>query len=208
MLLRRRPLLTALALLVLSIPFVYEVGVGNVNAFLLLGLLTAWRAFVRGRAWASGSLLAVAAAMKVTPIMAAWWAIVVGGRRAAVGVLITLGVASAVSLGGAGLANHLAYVEALTGGAVSFYPLSLGGMLAFAGLPEPAARVLVGICAFAAVLLIWKLRRRPDRSFQAAVVATIAASPAVSINWFVLLLALLAPLAWPVPRPPAVTETG
>jgi len=208
MLLRRRPLLTALALLVLSVPVVYEVGVGNVNAFLLFGFLTAWRAFAGGRPSVSGSLVAVAAALKVTPIMAAWWAIAVGGRRAAVGVLITVAVAAAVSLGGAGLANHLAYIEALTSGAVGFSPLSLGGMLRFAGLPEPAARVLVWVAAFAAVLLIWKLRRRPDRSFQAAVVAMIAASPAVSINWFVLLLALLAPVAWPVPRRPGVTPSG
>lgn len=199
-LLRRRPVLTATALLLLSVPFVYEFAVGNVNSFLLVALLAAWRAFAAGRPATSGGLAAVASAVKVTPIFVGWWAVVTGGRSALVALLGTGVVALLVSLAGAGLENHLAYVSALAGGAVSFSPLSLGGMLRFLGVSESMTRIVVAAVAAGAVLLIWRLRNRPDRGFQVAVVAMIAASPAVSINWFVLLLALLAPLAWPLPE--------
>ncbi|HWP61867.1 MAG TPA: glycosyltransferase family 87 protein [Candidatus Binatia bacterium] len=209
MLLRRRPALTATALLLLSVPFVYEFAVGNVNSFLLLGLLVAWRAFTAGRPATSGGLAAMAAGIKVSPIFVGWWAVVTGGRSALVALLGTGVAALLVSLAGAGLDNHLAHVTALAGGAVSFSPLSLGGMLRFVGVPETLASLIVIAIVAAAAILVWRLRRRPDRGFQVAVVAMIAASPAVSINWFVLLLALLAPAAWPLPeQAPTGRPTG
>jgi hypothetical protein len=187
-------------LLALSVPFVYEFAVGNVNSFILLGLVLGWQRYVRKGATALGAVGALGAAIKVTPAAVVWWALVVGHRRAR---FVALGIAAAallVSFVGAGLANHVAYVEALAAGDVRFSPLSLGGMLRFVGVPDPAVRITVAAVVCTALILIWRLRDRPDRGFQVAVVAMIAASPAVSINWFVLLLALLAPLAWPLPE--------
>ncbi len=202
MLLREAPILTATALLPLSLSFTYEFAVGNVNSFILLGLLIGWRAFATGRLATSGTLAAIGAALKVTPIFLGWWAVVAGGRRALVALVGAGLVALLVSLVGAGLGNHLAYVRALAGGAASFSPLSLGGMLRFVGVPESLGRIVVAAVVVGAVLLVWRLRERPGRGFQVAVVTMIVASPAVSINWFVLLLALLAPIAWPLSEGP------
>jgi hypothetical protein len=131
--------------------------------------------------------------------MAVWWVLATRGRAAFPAVVGTAAVALAVSLVGAGIDNHLAYVAALTGGAVDYSPLSLPGMLRFLGAPGLVVRAILPAVWLGAPVLIWRLRRRPARAFQVAVVAMIAASPAVSINWFVFLLALLAPAAWPYP---------
>ena len=50
MLARRRPLLTAGVMLLLLIPTVYEIGVGNLNSMVLLGLIFTWRWATRGPA--------------------------------------------------------------------------------------------------------------------------------------------------------------
>lgn len=207
MLLRRRPVITATALLILSVPVVYEFAVGNVNSFILLALVVGWRAFAAGRQATIGVLAAIAAAIKVTPVLVAWWAIVADGKAARVAVLVAGAAALSVGLIGAGLDNHAAYLAALSRGDVSFSPLSVGGALRYLGVPEPMARGLVVALVIGAIVLIWRLRRRPEWGFQVAVVAMIAASPAVSINWFVLLLATLAPVVWPLPRE-ATQTTG
>ncbi len=199
MLLRGRPVITATALLILSVPFVYEFSVGNVNSFILLALVVGWRAFAAGRPAAIGALAGIAAVVKVTPVLVAWWAIVADGKTARLAVLVAGAAALAVGLIGAGLDNHAAYLAALGRGDVSFSPLSVGGALRYLGVAEPMARALVAALIVGAIALVWRFRARPDRAFQVAVVATIAASPAVSINWFVLLLATLAPVVWPLP---------
>jgi len=199
LLLRRRPVMTATALLLLAVPFVYEFAVGNVNSFILLALLASWRAATGARMGVAGSLTTLAATVKVTPAMVVWWTLAAGGRAALPAIVGTAAVALAVSLVGAGVDNHLAYIAALTGGAVDYSPLSLPGMLRFLGAPGLVVRAILPAVWLGAPILIWRLRRRPARAFQVAVVAMIAASPAVSINWFVFLLALLAPAAWPYP---------
>lgn len=199
MLLRGRSVITATALLILSVPFVYEFSVGNVNSFILLALVVGWRAFAAGRPATIAALATIAAALKVTPILVAWWAIVADGKTARLAVLVAGAAALAVGLVGAGLDNHAAYLAALSRGDVSFSPLSVGGALRYLGVAEPMARALVAALIVGAIVLVWRLRTQPDRAFQTAVVAMIAASPAVSINWFVLLLATIAPVVWPLP---------
>ena len=39
---RRRPILIGLAVLVLSIPIVYDIGVGNLNSLLIGGIVGTW----------------------------------------------------------------------------------------------------------------------------------------------------------------------
>ena len=63
MLLRRRPVLTALVLFALVIPITYEIGVGNVNALLLVGAVGVWLLAVQGRSAPSGVLAGVMVAV-------------------------------------------------------------------------------------------------------------------------------------------------
>ncbi len=194
----QRPLLTVGALLTLAVPLVYEIGVGNVNSFLLLGLVLTWRAYARGQDRVAGAVTAVTTALKLTPGIMAWW-LLTQKRWNAIAAFTATGIAVAmVSVIGAGLDAHLQYVSILGDGSVSLSPLSLGGMLSYIGLPENLARLVPIIAIAAGFIGIWVFRERPGVAYSIGVVTMIAGAPAVSINWFVLLFALIAPLAWPV----------
>jgi hypothetical protein len=150
MLARRVPLLTALAMLLLLIPTVYEIGVGNLNSFLLLGVILTWRFATRGHEPAAGAIAAVMTAVKLTPGMMLWWLLVTARWRAVLAGVVTGLVVLVISVLGAGL------------------------------------------------VAIFLLRRRPAWSFGVTVLVMIYGSPAVAINWYVLLYALVAPFAWPL----------
>jgi hypothetical protein len=198
LLMRRRPLLTAAAMIVLLVPLVYEIGVGNVNSFLLLGLILTWRAFANGANATAGGLVGAMTPAKLTPAAAGWW-LIVHGRWSAVGAAIVAAlVVGAISLVGAGVDNHVRYLEILLGGGFSPSPLSLGGVAELLGAPATIARLVPFVAIAIGLFAVWGLRRNPGPSFAAAVVTMIAGSPAVSVNWYVLLLALLAPAAWPL----------
>jgi hypothetical protein len=49
----------------------------------------------------------------------------------------------------------------------------------------------------AGTVAIWLLRQRPDWAFVAAIATMVLGSPTVSISWYALFFAMLAPLAWP-----------
>jgi hypothetical protein len=197
---RRRPLLTAAAMLVLLIPTVYEVGVGNLNSMLLLGLILTWRWATRGPEPAAGVMAALLTVVKLTPAALGWWLIVSGKRRAVVAAVVTAVVALVVSILGAGLDTHLEYLGLLRDpNAMAPSPLSLGGMAVYLGLPQGVAYVLPMAAIGIGIVAIFLLRHRPAWSFAATVLVMIFGSPAVAINWYVLLYALIAPLAWPLP---------
>ena len=196
---RRRPMLLAGAMIVLLIPTVYEIGVGNLNSTLLLGLVLTWRWATRGRETPAGAVAAVMTAVKLTPAAAVWWLLVTGHRRAVLAAAVTGRVVLAVSIAGAGLDPHLQYLGFLgSSGAIGKSPLSLAGMAIFLGVPDGIANLLPTLAIAVGLTAIVLLRRRPGLAFAAVVLTMIYGSPAVSINWYVLLYALLAPLAWPV----------
>jgi len=198
MLIRRIPLAMAGAMLVLLIPTVYEVGVGNLNSFLLLGLLLVWRFAVSGREEPAGAIAAVMTAVKLTPAMTVWWLLVTGHRRAVLAAVVTGGVVLLVSVLGAGIGPHLEYLGILSNRAViGTSPLSLGGMARYVGVPGAIADALPTVAILAGIVAVVVLRNRPALAWCAVVVTMIYGSPAVSINWYVLLYALLAPVAWP-----------
>lgn len=200
MLIGRRPLLTACAMLVLLVPTVYEIGVGNVNSFLLLGLVVMWRLAAAGRDAGAGAVAAVMTAVKITPGITLWWLLVTGRRRAVAAAVVSGLVVLLVSVAGAGVGPHLEYLGIMANrGMVGTSPLSLGGMARYLGVPASVADLLPTAAALAGIAVVFLLRRRPAVAFGAAVVTMIYGSPAVSINWYVLLYALLAPLAWPLP---------
>ena len=217
MLARRLPLIVmAGAVLVLLVPTVYEIGVGNLNSMILLGTILMWRELRLGRQPAAGALGAVMTAVKLTPAALVWWLLTTGRRRAFVVAVVSGVVALGVSILGAGLGTYVEYLRLLAGGtAIAPSPLSLAGMAEYVGVPVSAARYLPTLFAVGGVVAVFLLRRRPALAYAAAIVTMIYGSPSVSINWFVLLYALLAPLAWrlgtapqdPGGRPPAFTAT-
>jgi hypothetical protein len=199
MLARRVPIATAIAILVLAIPTVYEIGVGNVNTFVLLGLLGIWRFATIGREREAGIVTALLTAIKLTPGIMGLWLLATGRRRGFAWFVGSGLVVLAVSVLGAGLGHHLEYLQLVVSGeGFGIYPLSVGGWARYLGAPAAIYERLPMLCAVAGVVLIFLLRDRPAASFRVGVVTMILGSPAVNINWFVLLYALLAPTAWPI----------
>ena len=207
MLARRLPLLLAGAMLVLLIPTVYEIGVGNLNSFLLLGLILTWRFATHGHEPAAGAIAAVMTAFKLTPAMLAWWLLVTGRRRAVVAAIVTGLIVLGASVVGAGLDAHLEYLRILSDhGSIGNSPLSLAGMARFIGVPAPIADLMPALAALAGLVAVALLRHRPAIAFCIAVLTMLYGSPAVSINWYVLLYALLAPVAWPLQPVPTAAK--
>jgi len=197
---RRRPVVTSVAVIVLAIPLAYEIGVGNVNGLLLAAAVACWILVRDGRAAAAGPVAAVMVAVKLTPLPVAAWVVGAGGRRGLVGLLVGLVVAGLVSLLGAGLDAHLTYLDVArttaTTGLSSFSP---GGLVRTLGLPDPVPTLVPTALLVGGSLLSWILaaRGRPAAGFCVAVVAWTFGSAVVNVNTLTLLLALLAPVAWP-----------
>ncbi|HXG39479.1 MAG TPA: glycosyltransferase family 87 protein [Candidatus Limnocylindrales bacterium] len=196
---RRRPLLTAGALVALNVPIVYELAVGNVNAFLLLGVVGTWWLLVRGHDRSAGALVALVTALKLSPI--ALVAFLIGQRRwqalaGFVGAGLAIGL---VSLAGAGLDAHLEYlgiVRATVDSGTS--DLSLAGLARAIGVPTSIADRLPIVALVAGSALTLGLRTRPAAAYRIATLTLVFGSPVVNINTYTLLLALLAPAAWPM----------
>ena len=196
---RRVPLQLAIAMLILAVPTVYEIGVGNLNAMVLLGLILVWRWAIHGQEGTAGVIAAVMTAVKLTPAMMIWWLLATGRRWA---VLSAAGAGTAVllvSVLGAGFDTHLQYLGVLRDGSIGMSPLSLGGMATYAGTPPAVARYLSTVAIAVGLVLVVVFRHHPGTAFGVAVVTMIYGSPSVSVNWYVLLYALLAPFAWPAP---------
>ena len=200
-LLRRIPVQTAFAIVVLVIPTVYEIGVGNVNSFLLLGMLLVWRSATRGRDDVAGVLGAAMTAVKVTPGMTGWWLLVTGRTRGFAAFVLAGGAILVISVLGAGLDAHVEYLRILGDrSVVGVSPISVGGLAAQAGVPGAVANLLPMLCAAVGLSAMWMTRRDLAGSYRIAVVTMILGSPAVQVNWLILLYALLGPSAWPAAR--------
>jgi hypothetical protein len=195
---RRLPLGLGLAMLVLLIPTVYEIGVGNLNSMVLLGAILGWRCAVRGPEFLSGVIGAALTVVKLTPATLVWWLLATRRWQAVVAAGITGLLGLGLSILGAGWETHVEYLQLLgSGTAFGISPLSLGGMAVFVGLPIEVARLLPTVAIAVGLVVIVLLGRSPGLAFGMAILTMIYGSPAVSINWYVLLYALLAPIAWP-----------
>jgi hypothetical protein len=196
---RRRPILIGLAVIVLSVPLVYEIGVGNLNALLIAGIVGAWYLLVRGRDVAAGAVIAGMTALKLTPVVLAWW-LITQRRWSAFRAFVVAGlVLAAISVIGAGLSAHLEYLgivrETSTVGTSS---LSLAGVARFIGIDPAIGNLLPTIALVVGFVAIWLLRARPGLAYSVGVVTMLFGSPVVNINWFTVLLAALAPVVWPL----------
>ncbi len=197
---RRRPILIGLAVLLLSIPLVYEIGVGNLNALLVAGIVGTWYLLVRGRDAAAGALIAAMTVLKLTPVVLAWWLITQRRWSAVRAFLVTGAALGVVSLIGAGIPAHFEYLgivrQTSTTGTSD---LSLAGMARFVGVDPSIANLLPTIALVGGIVLVWVFRERPALAYATGVLTMLFGSPVININWFTLLLAALAPIVWPVP---------
>jgi hypothetical protein len=197
--LRERPILVGLAVLLLSIPIVYQIGVGNLNGPIVAGTVGAWYLLTRRKDVAAGAVFALMTAFKVTPGIFLWWLITQRRWDAFKAFVVTGLVVLAVSVLGAGVQAHLEYlgIARQTAAAGTTY-LSLAGAARYVGVPAEIANVLPTASIVVGVVAVWLLRARPGAAYVAAIFTMIAGSPVVQITWFTILLGVLAPIVWPM----------
>ncbi len=193
----RRRYVAAIVVALLSQAIAVQLLVGNVDALLIAGAIVVWRA---PRKWdpAVGAIVALMAGVKLLPIAFGWWLLCQRRWRAVgwmIGALVVLG---GVSLLGAGLDAHIAYLgiarQTTVQGATAE---SLAAVARMFGVPGGIASVLpiafFGLCAVA----MFVLRNRPGATYAIAVLASVFGSPVVNTENLARLLPLLAPLGDP-----------
>lgn len=198
--LRRRPILVGLAVIALTIPLVYEIGVGNLNALLVAGIVAAWYLLTRGRDLPAGAIIAAMTALKLTPVVLAWWLITQRRWDGGKGFVLAGLTIAAISVLGAGLSAHLEFLGIIRQTAsAGTTVLSLAGAARYLGIDAGVASALPTLALVAGFVVVWTLRARPGVAYAAAIVTMLVGSPVINVNWFTILLAALAPLVWPVP---------
>jgi hypothetical protein len=160
-----------------------QLAAGNVAAFFPALMLIAWR-----YPGASGIVLGVLAAMKLSPVSMGGW---LAGSRAWVQLTVfaaTILGMLALSVLGAGLDSFSSYLGVAQGARPSHQSLS-----GITGLPWLSYVVLAG----GTILAIVVGRRSTAASFAIAVAASVLGTPALYMSGLVTLLAMLSPLAYP-----------
>ena len=204
---RRRPILTSIAVLALVVPITYEIGVGNVNAFLLLGSVLVWRWGTSGREPQAGAVAAFITILKVSPVLVCWWLFTQAKWRAVAGGIVAGSVIAAISVLGAGFDAHVRFVEITRDTAtIGQSELSLAGLAKAIGMAPGLANLLPTAALVIGLLGVLLLRSRPDWAYTIAVATMVLGSPVVNINSYAMLLGCLAPAIWPLQRATAAAE--
>ena len=202
MLAMRRPATTAIALIVLNVPLVYELAVGNVNGILLLLAVGTWWALARGHDSAAGAIVALMAAFKLTPIIFGWYLVTQRRWRAVAGLVGAGVVLLAFSVAGAGVDAHIRYLEIIREtNLLGSSDLSVAGFARALGVAPDVASILPTVALAGGLIAMVLLRSRPAAAWVVAVFTVVLGSPVVNVNWYAFLLAAIAPLAWPMPDP-------
>ena len=159
---------------------------GNASALLVPLLAVAWLA--RDRPWVVGTIVAVAAVVKLTPALLVLW--LIGARRwRAVGAVVAVGALIAlVGLAGAGVENHLEWLRTVPDSAPM--PLSIA---ARTGWP---AIVVAGVVAGVVVVGIVVAARRGQEGalFALAIAGAALATPAFYFAALASLVVAVVPL--------------
>jgi hypothetical protein len=191
-------LVVTLAVLALSTELAVTALSANINALLLGSFAAIWLARRSGRPAVVGSLVAIAVAVKILPILLVLWLLV--GRRwtelawfARVGAVIGV-----LSLLGAGFGAHLDWLEiARQTGTQGIAPASLPGVLQGLGAPSGLVSLVIPLTVLVGAAAILILRDQPGAAFAAAIVTIALANPAVHDGSYAMLLPALLPLARP-----------
>ena len=210
---RRQPILTSLAVMVLVVPLTYEIGVGNMNAFLMLGAILTWKWTTEGRDERAGAVTALGFVLKVSPVVIAWWLFTQRRWRAVRAGIVAGAVVLGISILGAGLDAHFKFIEVTRDTAtVGQSELSLAGLAKAVGMAPAIANLLPTTMLVGGVLGILLLRNRPNWAFALAVATMTQGSPVENNNSFSMLLACITPWIWPiretVASPDATTVGG
>ena len=165
-----------LVVAILAIELWLTVLSGNATALILPMLIGAWE--FRDRPWVVGSLIAIAGAVKLLPLVLVLWLMVTGRWRATAATMIVGGIILAVSIAGAGLPAFQDWFATAVTAAPSASAL--------------ATRFGVATWVVAAVLSIpvIALGRHDRWAFGAAIVATAFGTPAFYFSAWALLAAL------------------
>jgi hypothetical protein len=166
---------------VLSFSIGEQLAVANWNALMPAIYILAWR--YRDRA-ASGAVLAVASAVKLSPVAMGGWLLGTRRWRALAGLAIGLAVLFVISGLGAGFGSYLEYLGTLSGNAST--PISVSRMT---DIPFGSYAVLIGGTLIAVMIG----PRWPRASFVVALLASVFGTPALYASSLVSLLALPAP---------------
>lgn len=185
----RSPIRAGLVIGILTVPILWQVAFGNLNAAIvaLLALGWHWRGTPR-----SGIVVSIAAALKIVPLAFLLWS---RQWRAAALTGVVLG---ALCLLGAGPANTLAYVGSASGAQAT--DLSVSGFLTTLGVPPIVAIAAAYAILLAGTIAAYVLPERPG--YVVAVVAMVIGSPAVNIHSFALLTLALLPFVDAKPSEP------
>lgn len=184
----------------------YEFGVGNVNPYLYAGLLGTWLLVRDQRYGWAGGLIAVLAALKLTPAIFLVWLVCCYGRRGLAGAAVGLLLCGLVSIIGAGLSSHLQYLSiAMDTNTAGTTALSIAGLAHEIGAPASIAARLPVLSLGVGVVGLWLLRRRPGAGYRLAATTMLVGTPVVYINTFCILLLLLVPNAFPLAAPEGST---
>jgi hypothetical protein len=191
LLLVRRPLLTGILIVVLSLPLAVETLLGNVNGLLLAGIGVTWLLGRSGRYGTAGAVIGLMAAVKIWPALLIIWFITQGRLGAVKGFLASLLVVGVLSLLGAGITAHVEYLTTIAPATSSLASL--------AELVRAATGVWVpwlayGVIGFG-VLEIWALRSNPRLAWAAAVFAMVFGAPVFHAGTLVLLFGAVVPWA-------------
>jgi hypothetical protein len=170
----RRGSLTLLAAVALPVALVALSG--NASAFLLLMFIGIW--VFRDRPWVVGALIAVATAVKVTPAVLVLWLIVTGRWRAVAWTVAFGLIILGISVLGAGVDAHRAWLASASGAAPS--PIAIASLT---GLPVVVVAVMLAV----PVLLAYG---RDRWAFGCAVVAAALSTPALYFTALALLAAV------------------
>jgi hypothetical protein len=150
----------------------------------------------------AGSSIALAGALKLSPLAGLVWLLGLRAWGEVRGGLVALVALGLIGLVGAGVAANIDYVRLALGGSVTPTNLSLPGLantwlhLSIRGHARflPMLAIPVGLAA------TWLLRGYPRASFAAAIATSIWASPVVYPGNLMPLLAVAAP--WDIPSRP------
>lgn len=180
------------AVAILMAPVGIQLGLGNVNGFLALGLVCAW--LWRDRPALLGSVVALLAMIKVTPLVVILWMLATRRLRALAWFVVACVVLLAVSVLGAGWDAHVEYLGVITRtSSVGTSDLSLAGIARMIGVPPDAARLLPWLALLLGSAAIVYFRRQADIAFAVAVAMLVFGSPVVQAYWLALLVIALTP---------------
>jgi hypothetical protein len=207
LLFERRPLLTVAVVAVLAVPLTVILGVGNVDAIRLLITIWIWLLVRDGRIALAAALLGPLIVIKATPAVLGVW-LLVREPRAVLPLGVAVAASLAVSIVGAGWDAHLRFLEVIGYTYQSgTWDLSIAGLARLAGAsPEVARLVQYAGTALLVVAVALTARGRPGLSFALAVATTAIGAPAGGWHTFMILIACLAPVAWPLQPAGRTTE--